>query len=350
MSAVTHANLLVRKIPQSLPLVALLCLALPMNAQAGRAYVSDEDDNAVSVIDTDTQKVISTIDVGKRPRGLKLSPDDSLLYVAVSGLPKCGPREPEEECEKRKHDLAADGIAVVDTAKLKLVKALKAGTDPEQFDISPDGKRLFISNEDAASVSVVDLATGKISAKIPVGKEPEGARVSPDGRIVIVTSESGNSVAVIDSHTLKVLRTVEVGKRPRDVAFTPDGKVIYVTGESDSSLSKVVLAGAEPAQHILNFRPEEHPMGVILDSRRHVLYVSTGRGGTVVVVSPDESKVVADVPVGPRPWGIALSSDGRYLYTANGPSNDVSIVDTSSMKVVDKVSVGHSPWGIVVSH
>ncbi|HUI59016.1 MAG TPA: hypothetical protein VLX90_02265, partial [Steroidobacteraceae bacterium] len=110
--------------------LGLALLAAPLAALADRAYVSNEDDDSISVVDTAGAKVIATVDVGKRPRGLKLSPDGKHLYVAVSGLPKCGPTVPEKECAQRKHDLAADGIGVIDTATLKLQKVLQSGSDP----------------------------------------------------------------------------------------------------------------------------------------------------------------------------------------------------------------------------
>jgi len=86
-------------------------------------------------------------------------------------------------------------------------------------------------------------------------------------------------------------------------------------------------------------------MGAVVfpDGRR--LYVSTGRGGTVVSIDTKTHQPVGSVAVGPRPWGLALSPDGTRLYTANRPSNDVSVVDTSTLGVVTKVAVGQSPWG-----
>ena len=45
-------------------LAAMICLSTP--ALASVAYVSNEKDNTLSVIDTETQEVIETIDVGQR--------------------------------------------------------------------------------------------------------------------------------------------------------------------------------------------------------------------------------------------------------------------------------------------
>ena len=320
-----------------------------MAAHGERAYVSNEDGNSVSVIDTQLAEVIATIDVGKRPRGMKLDRAGKRLFVAVSGLPKCPPTVPDEECAKRKRDLGADGIAIVDTNSHKVLRVLAAGSDPEQFDLSVDETRLFVANEDVGRTSVVDIASGKLVESIPVGLEPEGVAVTPNGRWVLVTNESDNAVSVIDTRTLKVVRSVPVGKRPRDVAFAPDSTFAYVTGELDASLYRIDLLGDVPAKRVLQLRKETLPMALVLDAERKRLYMSTGRGGTVAVIDVTHApKLLAEVPVGTRPWGIALSADGARLYSANGPSNDVSIVDTSALRTIKRIPVGRSPWGVVL--
>jgi len=339
-------------IPTSRPswlIWGLLLFAVPLCAQAGRAYVSNEDGNSVTVIDTDRGEVIATVDVGKRPRGLKVSHDGRQLFVAVSGLPKCPPSVPDQECAKLKRDLTADGVAVIDIATLKLTKLLKAGSDPEQFDLSRDGKHLYISNEDAATLSVLNVATGALEGTVAVGKEPEGVRVTPDGRWVVVTAESGNAIYIVDAATLKTVKSVTVGKRPRDVAFTPDSKTAYVTNEFDATLYSTSIPAADTATRLMQFRTEDRPMGILLDAKQSRLYISTGRGGTIAVVALEDPKLVTEIPVGARPWGIALSKDGKHLYSANGSSNDVSIVDTSTLQVIKKILVGKSPWGVVLT-
>ena len=327
-----------------------LCMAgaIAPAVHAQRAYVSNEDGHSVTVIDTQRDEVVDTIQVGKRPRGMKLDREGARLYVALSGLPKCPPSVPDEECAKLERDLNADGIAVVDTATHKILKVLNGGSDPEQFTMDGDGKRLFVANEDTASVSVIDVRSGALISRIPVGREPEGVVMAPGGRWVLVTNESDSTVSFIDTSTLSVTKTVPVGKRPRDVAFTPDGGTAYVSGELDASLYRLSLSNAGPVERVLELRKEARPMAVVLDSPRNRLYFSTGRGGTVAVVALPEVKLINEVRVGTRPWGIALTQDGRKLYTANGPSNDVSVVDTQTLRVIRTIKVGSSPWGIVL--
>ena len=58
---------------------------------AGRVFVTNENSGDISVIDVATQKVVATIPVGKRPRGIRLSRDGSQVFVALSGSPIAPP-------------------------------------------------------------------------------------------------------------------------------------------------------------------------------------------------------------------------------------------------------------------
>ena len=52
-------------------------------ASAFTAYVSNEKDNTLSVIDTSEWQVVKTIKVGQRPRGIAYTKDQKFVLVAV---------------------------------------------------------------------------------------------------------------------------------------------------------------------------------------------------------------------------------------------------------------------------
>jgi YVTN family beta-propeller protein len=335
-------------LPRLLPALAL-CAALLVMApavHAGRAYVSNEDDGTVTVLDTQRLAVIATVAVGKRPRGLVLSRSGGRLYVAVSGLPKCPPPMSDEECARLPRDPTADGIAVMNTETLQPLPMIRGISDPERLALSRDDRTLFVTEEDAARLRVVDAIHGTLLAGIAIGREPEGVRVSPDGHWVVATSEEENSIAIVDAHRHTLLRTVTVGKRPRDLAFSPDSRTAYVSGEGDASVFRVAIPDGEPATRLVQLRKEARPMGVALDARRGRLYVSTGHGGTVAVIAVADGTLLGEIQVGGRPWGIALTDHGERLVTANGPAGDVAVVDTQTLAVLGKVAVGHGPWAV----
>ena len=78
------------------------------------------------------------------------------------------------------------------------------------------------------------------------------------------------------------------------------------------------------------------------------MFVTTGRGRTLVILDAATNTEVGAVDVGDRPWGLAVSPDGRTVFTANGPSNDVSFVDVERRAVIARVPTGDRPWGVAV--
>jgi YVTN family beta-propeller protein len=315
-------------------------------------YVTDEYGGAVLVVDPATATVLARIPVGKRPRGLKLSRDSTRLYVALSGSPVAGPGVDESRLPPP--DRSSDGVGVIDLAKRKVIATLPSGQDPESFDLSPDGKTLYVSNEETAEMTVLDVSSGSVRARVSVGKEPEGVTVRPDGNVVFVTSERDNEVTAVNTATLAVVAHVPTGPRPRSIVFTKDGSVGFVTSELGARVT-VLDALSYKAQGDIDVHEDSpmpsgpRPMGAVLSPDDKYLYVSCGRGGSVAIIDVAARKQVRSIDgVGDRPWGIALSPDAARLYTANGPSHDMSIVNLASGNVDKRVQIGGSPWGVVV--
>src|SRR5690606_5079840 len=80
--------------------------------QPHRIYVTNEMSGDMTVIDGQTNEVVATVPLGKRPRGIQLSPDGTKLFVALSGTPIAGPGVDQSTLPPP--DPSADGIGVVD--------------------------------------------------------------------------------------------------------------------------------------------------------------------------------------------------------------------------------------------
>jgi YVTN family beta-propeller protein len=65
-------------------------------------------------------------------------------------------------------------------------------------------------------VSAIDTATDTVTATISIGtsRGPNGAAVTPDGKKVYVTNAFSNNVSVIDTAKNKVTATIPVGLNP----------------------------------------------------------------------------------------------------------------------------------------
>src|SRR5271163_3914036 len=351
-----------------LPLPVFLAAALiAMPGIAARAaapyqvYVTNERSGDITVINGGDFSVAATIPVGKRPRGIHVSPDRKTVYVALSGTPIEAPPQidahgnpvfakkkgADGDDDDANADKAADGIGVVDVATRSLKAKLNAGSDPEEFDLSKDGKNIYISNEDIKTASVINIASGKLEHIIPVGQEPEGVTTTPDGKQFYVTCEAGGDIYVINTGDFSVTTHFKVNGRPRSVDFLSKRAVGFIPSESVGELNVIDTANATVLK-TLSLPTGSRPMRVRVSPDETKVYVSNGRAGTVSVLDSRTYELLATIKVGPRPWGMAISPDGKFLYTANGPSNDVSVVDLEANKEVARVKAGESPWGVAV--
>ena len=179
-----------------------------------RAYVPDGN-ASVWVIDTKTKLVTTTIPVPHNAR-LTLSPDGSRAYVG-----------------------AIYGVAVIDTASNSLMTMIPLGGPPNQyaFDVavSPDSRRVYVTNQDGNNIWVIDAATSSVVGNIVT---PNTANlfiaVAPDGNHAyaagfLTGNNAGNFVDVIDLRTNTVSSTIPLGGYlPAGIALTPDGNRIFV--------------------------------------------------------------------------------------------------------------------------
>ena len=348
-----------------MPFAAFLCSLLLLSSTGGRAadgyqiFVSNEHSGTVTVINGTDFTVTDTITVGKRPRGIHASPDGKTVYIALSGTPIEPPpkldangnpifeKGHDDDDAEAKSDKAADGMGIIDAVQKKFLRKIPVGSDPEQFALSKDGTRIYISNEDVRTATILDATTGKIVTFTPVSQEPEGVGVRPDGKIFYVTCETAGDVFAIGAETGKVVGQVVVHPRPRSIDFLPDGSRAFVPSESVGELN-VIDSVNQTLLKVITLPKGSRPQCVKVSPDGKKVYASTGRGGTVVVVDANTYEVLDTIKVGTRPWGITLSPDGKYLFSANGPSDDVSVVDLATDKEITRIKSPGSPWGVVV--
>src|SRR5437588_6124430 len=80
----------------------------PHQTPSVRVFVTNETSGDLTIIDAATQSVVATAPLGKRPRGIKASPDGRSLFVALSGSPMGGPGVERNALPPA--DRSADGI------------------------------------------------------------------------------------------------------------------------------------------------------------------------------------------------------------------------------------------------
>ncbi len=292
-------------------------------------------DHSVNAIELASEKLISTINIGKDWTGMALSPKTNELFVSGGGpltaqfagqaqqrgvsaevldalkLPvlhlafndgklETKPSLPIEGLSDKERFVAgvtygADGaLYVVNTqndmvyrlsgADFKTQVSAKVGYRPYAAALAPNGKQLAVSNWGDESVSLLDAATLKEIAKLKVGNHPNDLAYSKDGRLFVANAGS-NSVSVIrQGKLIETIRTsfqpkALVGSTPVALALTGDGKRLYVANADNNDVAMIDISNARTSD-VLGFIPTDwYPTAIAVSPDGKKLFVGTSKGG-----------------------------------------------------------------------
>lgn len=288
-----------------------------VSPEGRRVYVTNLEDNTVSVIDTETNDVIDTIDVGSRPNSIALTPNGR-AYVANFG---------------------ANTVSVIDTGSNERLFDIVVGESPVALAVSPDGSRVYVANIGGDTVSVINTETNFVVATIGVGQSPVGVAVGPDGRRVYVVNTLSENMSVIDTATNRVVATAALVVRPSAIAVSPDGSVAYVTHQFGNKVSVVNTASGATTSTI---RVGNAPNAVAFSPSGARAYVTNFTDGSVSVIDTASRTVIATVPVGTTPEAVAVNPIGALVYVTDSSGNAVSVIP-----VVSEATTAPVPNGLL---
>jgi uncharacterized protein (TIGR03437 family) len=242
----------------------------------------------------------------------------------------------------------SDNLVVVDTTTRGVFQTITGLHGPVGVAVTPDGKKVYVTNSSSNTLAEVDPVTSKITVTIPVGAMPVGVAVTPDGTRVYVANTNANSVSVIDTNANAVIATLDVGVAPFGVATTPDGSKIYVTNLAQAS-SSVSVISTVTNQVTATIRVGTSPRGLAVTPDGSRVYVANSGSNTVSVLSTATDAVLATVPVGLVPDTVAIVPNGAKVYVTTQLSGTVSVISTATNTVSSTITLDSRPRGIAAT-
>jgi YVTN family beta-propeller protein len=249
------------------------------------AYVSNYGDayNTLTVVYLVAKKVLPVIDLGglRGPHGLAFV--GGRLWFTTEAAKAIGSYDP---ATKRVDWIMGTGqrgthmiyvspelnrivTTNVDSASLSIMEKMggAAGTGPstgewnetvvpvgrgsEGFDVSPDGKEIWVANADVGTISVVDVASKKVVDTLAANvKGANRLKFTPDGKLVFISSTSKPDVAVLDRVTRREVKRIKVGDGGEGILMQPDGSRVYVACSDDGDVVVIDLHSLEIVGHI----------------------------------------------------------------------------------------------------
>ena len=242
--------------------------------------------------------------LGGRPYDIKLDNDGRLLYVS---------------------DWAGSRVFVVDAETLRVISKINVGIHPNQIAMHPTDGRVFVACSSSNGVWVVDGKRGVVSETIytslfpnsPEGSTPDALAVAPNGATLFVANADNNCVAVIDieePNKSAVKGFIPTGWYPTAVAVTPDNKHLLVgVGKGNQSKANPIPKTPKPEAEMTETEK-------IVSRIQPYPYIGTTLSGALSIVSlpnEEELKVYTQQVYENCPYsGELLSVDAHPVKTA----------------------------------
>jgi YVTN family beta-propeller protein len=321
--------------PAGKPIATVGDLVLNLVASPdGRIMVSANSGylpHAIDVFDTKMQKQVQHIDLKTTWLGMTWSADGHTLYV--SGGNATGAKKIEQSAAPIYEFTYADG-----RLSEKPTGQLLETIDPRLVWWSgvaylPGKNLLYAANRGTgpgpSNVVVFDAKTRQIVTRIPVEVNPYQTVLTPDGKRLFVSNWASQSVSVIDTDTNKVIRTLRVGINPNDMKLSADGR-LFVACSNDNTVHVIDTRTLQVIERLSTtltpLAPEgSTPDALTIDQQRKLLYIANADNNSIAVVEIENrahSSVIGFIPTGWYPSALALADHGRTLYIGNGKGEE----------------------------
>jgi YVTN family beta-propeller protein len=217
---------------------------------------------------------------------------------------------------------AGDNIHIIDPVANKVVGEIKGIEASHGIAVSPDGSRIYISEEAQKTLTVVDGKTLQVTKQIPLSGNPNLVDMTPDGRWIYVAiaqtwddlsefpqikANASGGVDVIDTVSLANVKTIPMRGGVHDLNVTPDGKFV-IAGSS---------RGAKPPANTMN----------VIDTR-------TNEIAWKLLMNP-----------APSPMAISTNPDGstKWIFAQLGGLNGFAVVDFATQAKINEIKLPEIP-------
>lgn len=217
---------------------------------------------------------------------------------------------------------------------------------PHEIVLSPDGQRLYVTDngvmqiefagEGGNKISIIDVPGRKKVGEVDLGqwRRPHGIGLCPDGTL-LATSEAPDQLLVIDAAEQKIVRTFETGgETPHIVRCSADSTQAYVSNARSRTVARIDLETGERELLETGDRPE----GSCLSPDFATLYVVHRDADKIVAIDTADWSIVGEIATPGQPVRCGVSGDNRTIAYGLFAGQAVGFADISTMKEVSRVS------------
>ncbi|HEX6045821.1 MAG TPA: cytochrome D1 domain-containing protein [Pyrinomonadaceae bacterium] len=234
-------------------------------------------------------------------------------------------------------------------SKLYTLVALKS--PGEDWVLSSDNKRIYVSMPLVNQIAVVDVPSWKVIANVDAGSKPTRVRLQHDGRYLWIGNDGAtpetSGVTVLDTVSNKVVARLKTGAGHHEIVFNDDDSLAFVTNKDAGTLSVVDIRTLAVSKEV---KVGAQPVSIAYSSLGKTVYVANEGDGTISAIGGAKHEVLARILGEPGLRSVRIAPDGRYGFALNTAKNEVYVFDLSSNRVIHRIPTGQAADQITFSN
>src|SRR5216684_7141798 len=221
-------------------------------------------------------------------------------------------------------------VQVFDTNTNKLIHTIEDLKAPHAILYRNDLKKLFIVDGDDSAIKVYDSDSYQMTAQIKLSIDADSIAYDPATKYVYVVNGGREAhtpyslISVVDTNTSKKLRDIKINSNHVEaIVLEKSGPRMFlnITGQNavgvlDRNKSALTATWPLPAGDKLN-------VAMAFDEAAHRLFVATRTPGKLIVLNSDTGKVVASVAAVGMVDDMAYDAKQKRIYVAGDQFVDV---------------------------
>lgn len=273
-----------------------------------------------------------------RPTAVVLAPTPPSAAPSATSAVRAAPAPPAVA----RVPLAAQVRSV---GKPAVTGTIRVGAEPEGVAVSPDGRTVYVANQNSRILSVVDARTRKVS-EVRLRNTPRFVTVSRDGDLVYVSmyekDMTGSGMAVVSAATRKIVRYVATGAQPYTLAAAPDGRV-WVPIHSEGRVEVFERDGTKPDAEV---KVPANPHAVAFSAQLQRAFTANHESNAMSIIDMHTDRLLASVPVSKSPHSVTVAPDGRTVLVAGYDADTADLIDAVTMRRIGPLRVGDMPQSV----
>ena len=239
-------------------------------------------------------------------------------------------------CRRRR----GNEVARVDLIARKVTGRLPVGREPRGIAFTPDESRLLVGNARSQDVSLIDVKAWKVKCSIPIdGDNLRQVAISADGKTGYIANMRNRGFATTRNNIdLGWVLGQRLTRVPLDGSVSYATLSLDTQGKAVSDAHGVAVSRDE--KFVAISCGGTHEVMIFRTDLKRLPWRTNGSRDLIAPELLKKDGRHRRVELGGRPTELAFAPDGKTLYVANYLADAVQVVDAESAQLVQTIPLG----------